>query len=59
MANRPRLPRRHPAEVTSDRLGQHYADWYDILTPHEREAISRVRDALENIAAAAIGPGRG
>lgn len=42
--------RRHPAEVTSDRLGQHYEDYLDKLTRNEREAISDVRWALQEIA---------
>ena len=42
--------RRHPAEVTSDRLGDHYERWVDRLTGEERDAISLVRFALERIA---------
>lgn len=41
---------RHPAEVTSDRLGDHYGRWHGRLTPAEREAITKVRDILERIA---------
>jgi hypothetical protein len=43
---------RHPAEVTSDRLGDHYEKWYSRLSGDEREAISIVRNALERRARA-------
>jgi hypothetical protein len=42
--------KRHPAEVTSDRLGDHYERWADRLSGEERDAISLVRYALERIA---------
>lgn len=42
--------RRHPAEVTSDRLLEHYEKWFDRLSGEERDAISKVRNALQNIA---------
>jgi hypothetical protein len=45
------LPRRHTAEVTADRLGNHYERWFDRLTPAERDAISTVRAAMHRIAA--------
>lgn len=41
---------RHPAEVTSDRLGDHLTRWHDRMTPGERDEFSRVRDVLERIA---------
>ena len=41
---------RHPAEVTSDRLGDAYERWYHKLSGAERDAISIVRNALERIA---------
>lgn len=42
-------PKRHPAEVTSDRLLQHYERWNDRFTGYERDAISQIRDALLRI----------
>ena len=42
--------RRHPAEVTSDRLGDAVTDWYDLMTGSERDAIAEVRQVLEEIA---------
>jgi hypothetical protein len=42
--------RRHPADVTSDRLGDAYERYYDKLTPSERQALSDVRHALQEIA---------
>lgn len=43
-------PRRHPAEVTADRLGDHYEQWFDKLTQSERDYIGVVRRALQDIA---------
>ncbi|WP_158714315.1 hypothetical protein [Kitasatospora aureofaciens] len=42
--------RRHPSEVTADRLTGHYERWYDRLTDQEREVIGTVRAALHRIA---------
>ena len=42
--------RTHPADVTADRLGKHYEQWYDKFDGREREAISIVRNALQRIA---------
>jgi hypothetical protein len=42
--------RRHPAEVTSDRLADHSERWHDRLSGEERDAIGLVRNALERIA---------
>ena len=42
--------RRHPAEVTSDRLADHYEKWYDRMDGRERDAIALVRGMLERIA---------
>lgn len=42
--------RRHPAEVTADRLGDHYERDYDKLEGDEREAITLIRFALQEIA---------
>jgi hypothetical protein len=41
---------RHPAEVTADRLLTHYEKWFDRLSGEEKDAISRVRYALQRIA---------
>lgn len=42
--------RRHPCEVTSDRLGDAYEKYHHLLTGEELDAISRVRSILEEIA---------
>lgn len=42
--------KRHPAEVTSDRLADASERYYDKLTGEERDMISRIRTALEDIA---------
>jgi hypothetical protein len=42
--------KRHPAEVTSDRLGDHYGRWHERLSGEELDAISLVRFALQRIA---------
>jgi hypothetical protein len=42
--------RRHPAEVTADRLLEHYEKWNGRLSGSELDAISIVRNALQNIA---------
>jgi hypothetical protein len=44
-----RLPRRHPAEVTADRLLYHYERDYSRLSDTERTAIGEVRTALWRI----------
>jgi hypothetical protein len=41
--------RRTSAEVLIDRLGDAYEKWYDMLSGYERDAISTVRQALEEI----------
>jgi hypothetical protein len=41
---------RHPAQVTADRLGDHYERYFDKLTPDERNALGLVRQALDEIA---------
>lgn len=43
--------KRHPAEVTSDRLGDHAERWHDQFTPEERDMIAQIRQRLEQIAA--------
>lgn len=42
--------RRHPCEVTSDRLADHVEQYYDKFTGAERDALSLVRHVLEQIA---------
>ena len=42
--------KRHPAEVTADRLGDAYDKWYDKFTGAERDYISAIRIVLEQIA---------
>lgn len=44
-----RAPRRHPADVTADRLIDHACAW-DTFEPREREALGLVVDALREIA---------
>jgi hypothetical protein len=43
-------PRRHPAEVTADRLLGHVEQWFDKFTPAERDELSHVRFVLQQIA---------
>lgn len=45
--------KRHPAEVTSDRLADAAERYYDKLTGEERDMISRMRHAFDEIAAGA------
>jgi len=42
--------RRHPAEVTSDRLLDAYERWYDHFTGEQRDAIGEIRHVLQEIA---------
>lgn len=42
--------KRHPAEVTSDRLAEASERWCDKLTGVERDMIGCIRHALEEIA---------
>ena len=44
------IPRRHPAEVTAERLLTHYEKWHDRFSGYELDAISKVRFALQRIA---------
>jgi hypothetical protein len=44
------IPRRHPAEVTSDRLGDAVSRWADQFTPEERDMVGIIRHRLEQIA---------
>jgi len=44
------MTRRHPAEVTSDRLADAGERWFDKFTSEERDMIGRLRTALERIA---------
>lgn len=42
--------KRHPAEITSDRLADASERWHDKFTGEELDMIGRIRDALEQIA---------
>lgn len=42
--------RRHPAQVTSDRLGDAVGRWWEKFSGEDRDAIGRIRDVLEQIA---------
>jgi hypothetical protein len=42
--------KRHPCEVTADRLKEHYERHYDLLDGRERDDISHVIFVLEEIA---------
>ncbi len=44
--------RRHPAEVTADRLKDEYERYYEYLGDNERTAFGEVIQALEEIPAA-------
>lgn len=44
------FPRRHPAEVTADRLSGHYETYYDQMTGEERDELSRTSYVLREIA---------
>ena len=44
------LDRRHPAEVTSDRLLDAVERWHDKFTGEERDMIGMIRHALSEIA---------
>jgi len=44
------LARRHPTEVTADRLGDHYEQYFNQLSQQERDYIGVVRNALQEIA---------
>lgn len=45
-----RSPRRHPAEVTADRLGDHLDKWPDAFDGADRDAIAHIRHVLQQIA---------
>jgi DNA-directed RNA polymerase subunit K/omega len=45
------MPARHPAEVTADRIKDHYERWHDKLAPSEHTSFEVVIRALEEIAA--------
>jgi hypothetical protein len=47
-----KIPRRHPAEVTSDRLGAAVSRWGHQFTPEERDMVGVIRHRLEQIAEA-------
>jgi hypothetical protein len=46
----PRSEKRHPAEVTSDRLGDAASKWNHLMTGGERDALAQVRQVLAEIA---------
>ncbi|MEV1170830.1 hypothetical protein [Nonomuraea sp. NPDC049784] len=48
-------PRRHPAEVTSDRLGDALDKWPNDFDGQARDAVAFIRQILENIAERAGG----
>jgi hypothetical protein len=48
--------RRHPADVTADRLIEHYQQWFDSLTGSERDYIGLVINVLRDIAEGVRGP---
>jgi hypothetical protein len=52
-ARRPK--RRHPAELTSDRLAEHLEQWPDTADGALRDEISHVRHWLESIADGTVG----
>lgn len=43
-------PRSHPADVTADRLGKHYEQWYSKFDGSELDAIGQVIQVLREIA---------
>lgn len=44
------MPRRHPAEVTADRLGYAVGQWFELFEPGECDEISHIIHALSEIA---------
>lgn len=42
--------RRHPAQVTADRIGNAFQTYYDKMDEVERDAMSLVINALDEIA---------
>lgn len=42
--------KRHPAEVTADRLGEAYEKWYDKFDGAELDMISQLKHAFDEIA---------
>ena len=42
--------RRHPAEVTADRLGDAVEKWFDKFSGEDRDAVGRIRYVLQEIA---------
>jgi hypothetical protein len=45
-----RIGKRHPAEVTADRLGDAYEKWYDKFDGAELDMIGQLKYAFEQIA---------
>lgn len=50
MSTQAKMPRRHPAEVTSDRLAETVERYGDLLTGEERDMIGWLRHVLGEIA---------
>ncbi len=48
--------KRHPAEVTSDRLGNATTTWRHLFTGEELDLVAQIRHALEEIAEGRRGP---
>jgi hypothetical protein len=46
-----KMPRRHPAEVTADRLAEAYEKFHDKLDGAELDMISQLKHAFDEIAA--------
>ena len=46
----PTAPRRHPADVTADRLTDHYETYYAYMDGRERDDLSRTIQVLREIA---------
>ena len=44
------MKRRHPAEITADRLSKHIEEYHDKLDGAERDEFSRVKFILDEIA---------
>jgi hypothetical protein len=46
----PMRTRRHPAQVTADRLADHMIEFADYLTPRDRQSLEKVVATLVQIA---------
>lgn len=45
-----RMPKRHPADVTADRLTEHYERYYALMDGRERDDLSHTIHVLREIA---------